>query len=157
MVYDRQGQQALHSNSPFVSKSFWLKTLMTTNRGKTVMLLWQGSIVETDYGLGRVFGPYLIGKSLGPFTNLIFGLWSFIRHLYSRLRLNFIFGTHGQSHWCSTNTDISYQPWKWNWKVVVWPMGIFGKWLKLALGRSITNQAKKNAWWCQCAVSCVHK
>ena len=41
-----------------------------------VMLLWQGSIVEIDYGFLRVFGPYFIGKSLGTFKILIFGLWS---------------------------------------------------------------------------------
>ena len=58
---------------------------MTTNRGKNfkkIMLLWQGSIVEIDYGLFRVVGPYFIGKSQGTFKVLIFGLWSFIRHLY---------------------------------------------------------------------------
>ena len=49
------------------------------------MLLWQGSIVEIDYGLFRVFGPYFIGKSLGTFKILIFGLWSFIRHPYYNL------------------------------------------------------------------------
>ena len=47
-----------------------------------VMLLWQGSIVEIDYGFFRVFGPYFIGKSLGTFKILIFGLWSFIPHPY---------------------------------------------------------------------------
>ena len=41
-----------------------------------VMLLWQGSIVEIDYGFFRVFGPYFIGKSLGTFKILIFGLLS---------------------------------------------------------------------------------
>ena len=46
------------------------------------MLLWQGSIVEIDYGLFRVFGPYFIGKSLGTFKILIFGLWSFIPNPY---------------------------------------------------------------------------
>ena len=46
------------------------------------MLLWQGSIVEIDYGFFRVFGPYFIGKSLGTFKILIFGLWSFILHPY---------------------------------------------------------------------------
>ena len=46
------------------------------------MLLWQGSIVEMDYGFFRVFGPYFIGKSLGTFKILIFGLWSFISHPY---------------------------------------------------------------------------
>ena len=45
-----------------------------------VMLLWQGSIVEIDYGFVRVFGPYFIGKSLGTFEILIFVLWSFIWH-----------------------------------------------------------------------------
>ena len=48
------------------------------------MLLWQGSIVEIDYGLFRVFGPYFIGKLLGTFKIVIFGLWSFIRHPYFR-------------------------------------------------------------------------
>ena len=47
-----------------------------------VMLLWQGSIVEIDYGFFRVFCPYFIGKSLGTFKILIFGLWSFISHPY---------------------------------------------------------------------------
>ena len=42
------------------------------------MLLWQGSIVEIDYGFSRGFGPYFIEKSLGTFKILIFGLWSFI-------------------------------------------------------------------------------
>ena len=45
-----------------------------------VMLLWQGPIVEIDYGFFRVFGPYFTGKSLGTFKIWIFGLWSFIRH-----------------------------------------------------------------------------
>ena len=45
-----------------------------------VMLLWKGSIVEIDYGLFRVFGPYFIGKSQSTFKILIFGLWSFIPH-----------------------------------------------------------------------------
>ena len=45
-----------------------------------VMLLWQGSIVEIDYGFFRVLGSYFIGKSLGTFKILIFGLWSFIPH-----------------------------------------------------------------------------
>ena len=45
---------------------------------KKVMLLWQGSIVEIDYGLFRVFGQYFIGKSLSTLKILIFGLWSFI-------------------------------------------------------------------------------
>ena len=45
-----------------------------------VVLLWQGSIVGIDYGFFRVFGPYFIGKSLGTFNILIFGLWSFIHH-----------------------------------------------------------------------------
>jgi hypothetical protein len=49
-----------------------------------VMLLWQRSIVEIDYGFFRVFGPYFIGKSLGTFKILIFGLWSFIPHPYQR-------------------------------------------------------------------------
>ena len=43
-----------------------------------VLLFWQGSIVEIDYGFFRVFGPYFIGKSLGTFKILIFGLGSFI-------------------------------------------------------------------------------
>ena len=47
-----------------------------------VMLLWQGSIVEIDYGFFRVFGPYFIGKSLGNFKMLIFGFWSFISNPY---------------------------------------------------------------------------
>ena len=38
------------------------------------MLLWQGSIVEIDYGLLRVFGPYFMEKSLGTFKILIIGL-----------------------------------------------------------------------------------
>ena len=42
------------------------------------MLLWQGSIVEIDYGFSRVVGPDSIGKSLGTFKIWIFGLWSFI-------------------------------------------------------------------------------
>ena len=42
------------------------------------MLLWQGSIVEIDYGFFRVVGPYFVGKSLGTSKILIFGLWSFI-------------------------------------------------------------------------------
>ena len=45
-------------------------------------LLWQGSIVEIDYGFFRVFGPYFTGKSLGTFKILIFGFWSFISHPY---------------------------------------------------------------------------
>ena len=49
-----------------------------------VMLLWQRSIVEIDYGFFRVFGPYVIGKSLGAFKILIFGFWSFIPHPYCR-------------------------------------------------------------------------
>ena len=32
-----------------------------------VMLLWQGSIVEIDYGFFRIFGQYFIGKSLRTF------------------------------------------------------------------------------------------
>ena len=32
-----------------------------------VMLLWQGLIVELDFGFFRVFGPFFIGKSLGTF------------------------------------------------------------------------------------------
>ena len=51
------------------------------------MLLWQGSIVEIDYKLFRVFGPYFIGKSLGTFKILILGLWSFIRHPYLWLEI----------------------------------------------------------------------
>ena len=47
-----------------------------------VMLLWQGSIVDIDYGFFRVFGPYFIGKSLGAFKILIFGLCLFIPHPY---------------------------------------------------------------------------
>ncbi len=50
-----------------------------------VMLLWQRSIVEIAYGFFRVFGPYFIGKSLGTFKILIFGLWSFIPHPYYRV------------------------------------------------------------------------
>ena len=50
-----------------------------------VMLLWQGSIVEIDYGFFEVFGPYFIGKSLNTFKILIFGLWSFIPHPYLKL------------------------------------------------------------------------
>ena len=46
------------------------------------MLLWQGSIVEIDYGFFRVFGPYFIGNALGTFKILIFGLLSFIPHPY---------------------------------------------------------------------------
>ena len=49
-----------------------------------VMVLWQGSIVEIDYGFFSVFGPYCIGKSLGTFKILKFGLWSFIPHPYPR-------------------------------------------------------------------------
>ena len=49
---------------------------------KKVMLLWQGSIVEIDYGFFRVFGPYFIGKTQGTFKILILGLWSFIPHPY---------------------------------------------------------------------------
>ena len=49
-----------------------------------LMLLWQRSIVEIDYGFFGVFGPYFIGKSMGTFKILIFGLWSFIPHPYSR-------------------------------------------------------------------------
>ena len=50
-----------------------------------VMLLWQRSIVEIDYGIFRVFGLYFIGKSLGTFKILIFGLWSFIPHPYHNI------------------------------------------------------------------------
>ena len=49
------------------------------------MLLWQGSIVEIDYGFFGVFGPYFIGKSLGTFIILIFRLWSF-REVYHGVR-----------------------------------------------------------------------
>ena len=49
---------------------------------QNVMLLWQRSIVEIDNGFFRVFGPYFIGKLLGTFKILIFGLWSFIPHPY---------------------------------------------------------------------------
>ena len=40
-----------------------------------VMLFWQRSIVEIDYGFFKVFGPYFIGKSLGTlkFLYLDFG------------------------------------------------------------------------------------
>ena len=48
------------------------------------MLLWQGSIVEIDYGFLRVFGPFFIGKSLGTFKILKFGLLSFIPTPYLR-------------------------------------------------------------------------
>ena len=37
-----------------------------------VKLLWQGSIVEIDYGFFQVVGPYFIGKSLGTFKILQF-------------------------------------------------------------------------------------
>ena len=62
------------------------------------MLLWQGSIVEIDYGFFRVFGPYFIGKSLGTFKILIFGLWSFIPHPYLVVKMSaylfiYIYGT----------------------------------------------------------------
>ena len=36
--------------------------------------------MEIYYGLFIVLVPYFIGKSLGIFKILIFGLWSFIRH-----------------------------------------------------------------------------
>ena len=36
--------------------------------------------MEIDFGFFRVYGPYFIGKSLGTFKILIFGLWSFIPH-----------------------------------------------------------------------------
>ena len=49
-----------------------------------LMLLWQRSVVEIDYGFFRVFGTYFIGKSLGTFKILIFGVWSFISHPYMR-------------------------------------------------------------------------
>ena len=52
-----------------------------------MMLLWQGSIVEIDYGFFRVFDPYLIGKSLGTFKILIFGFWSFISQPYLQLTM----------------------------------------------------------------------
>ena len=47
------------------------------------MLLWQGSIVEIDYGFFKVFGPYFIGKSLGTLKILIFGFsaWQEARHV----------------------------------------------------------------------------
>ena len=41
-------------------------------------MLWQGSVVEIDYGFFRVFGPYFIGKSMGTFRSLIFGLWTLV-------------------------------------------------------------------------------
>ena len=47
-----------------------------------VILLWQGSNVEINYGFFRAFGPYFIGKSLGTFKIYIFGLWSLIPHPY---------------------------------------------------------------------------
>ena len=53
-----------------------------------VMLLWQGSIVDIDYGFFRVFGPYFIGKSLGTFKVLIFWLWAFIWHPYHDVGLS---------------------------------------------------------------------
>ena len=34
--------------------------------------------MEIDDGFFRVFGPYFIGKSLGTFKIMIFGLWSLI-------------------------------------------------------------------------------
>ena len=34
--------------------------------------------VDIDYGFFRVFGPYFLGKLLGTFQILIFGLWSYI-------------------------------------------------------------------------------
>ena len=55
------------------------------------MLLWQGSIVEIDYGLFRVVGPYLMGKSLGPFKILIFGLWSFIWPMLVPKQMNLLY------------------------------------------------------------------
>ena len=45
-----------------------------------VMLLWQGSIVEIDYGLFRVFGPYFIGKSLDIWTLVIYPSPLFLAH-----------------------------------------------------------------------------
>ena len=50
-----------------------------------VMLLWQGSFVEIDYGFFKVFGQYFRGKSLGTFNILKFGLWSFIPTPYFSL------------------------------------------------------------------------
>ena len=55
-----------------------------------VMLVWQRSIVEIDYGFFIVFGPYFIGKSLEIFKILIFGLWSFIPHPYPDFEIDFL-------------------------------------------------------------------
>ena len=57
-----------------------LDILLVCEYFQKVMLLWQGSIMEIDYGFFRVFGSYFIGKSLGTFKILIFGFWSFISH-----------------------------------------------------------------------------
>ena len=43
-----------------------------------------------------------------------------------------VLGRPGQSH----GSLLSALAWQWNCKVVVWPMGGFCKWLKLALGGS---------------------
>jgi hypothetical protein len=47
-------------------------------------------------------------------------------------------GRPGQSH----GSLLSALAWKWNCRVVVWPMGGFRKWLNLALEGSVTNTAK---------------
>ena len=54
-----------------------------------VMLLWQGSMVEIDYGFFRVFGPYFLGKSLGTHPYL----YCFVEQLLMRIIKLFFFSS----------------------------------------------------------------
>ena len=100
----------------FYSKFFFEAFLSVFKKSKMdfplyfqkVMLLWQGSIVEIDYGFFRVFDPYFIGKSLGAFKILIFELWSFIPHPYH--------GTHrlrsaNRCRWPYSQTMVQHLKW----------------------------------------------
>ena len=49
------------------------------------MLQWHKIFLEIGYGLFRVFGLFLLEKSLGNTFNLSFRLWSFIVHPYLHL------------------------------------------------------------------------
>ena len=55
--------------SQYLKSKKWISIVVSKN---------DVALVGVDYGFFRVLGPYAIGKSLGTFQVLIFGLWSFI-------------------------------------------------------------------------------
>ena len=84
-------------------------------------MLWQGSIVEIDYGLFRVFGPYFIGQSLGTYKRGTRYCWAWGKHNFETNKWNMFLETEASFHYCNWSIKMARIIWSVSTSVDIYP------------------------------------